>query len=92
MKTDDPAYCTRCGGECQIPGPIVKEEPMFTIIDTHTNEAVTEHADPLVGPESDDPVLFDTEAEAADYAVAQGLDGQRFAIVATDEILPGGES
>jgi hypothetical protein len=59
---------------------------MFTIIDTHTNEAVRDNGLNYNPRNEGDPVLFDTEAEAADYAVAQGFEGQRFAIVDTDDI------
>jgi len=85
-------------------------EPMFTIIDTHTNESVKAPTAAIVELLSDEdaqwdktneqleaeaepittegePVLFDTEREAADFAAAQHLDGRRYAIVATDDII-----
>jgi hypothetical protein len=60
---------------------------MFTIIDTHTNESI-KRSDVVAGEDdSTDPVLFDTEAEAADWAAGVSLDGSRYAIVDIDDIL-----
>jgi len=55
-----------------------REAGMFTIIAIQTNEAVSNQGD---------PVLFDTEAEAADYCVQNQLDGRLFSIVDVDDVI-----
>jgi hypothetical protein len=47
-----------------------KEAQMFTVIDVTTGESVT-GSDRI---DTGDPVLFDTYAEAVDWAVANGFD------------------
>jgi hypothetical protein len=87
-----------------------EEEPMFTIIDSHTNESVKVRSEAVVellsGDDAQwdrtneqleaeaepvttegDPVLFDTELEAANWAADQRLDGRRYAIVAVEDVL-----
>jgi hypothetical protein len=68
--------------------PVLEEEPMFTIIDSHTNESVKPlFLDGADRDDSADPVLFDTELEAADWAAAHELDPKRYAIVITEDII-----
>jgi hypothetical protein len=97
------------------PAATIEEEPMFTIIDEHTNESVKVRSEAVVellsGDDAQwnktneqleaeaepittegDPVLFDTELEAADWAAAHELDPKRFAIVAVEDVLQGDES
>jgi hypothetical protein len=70
------------------PAATIEEEPMFTIIDEHTNESVKPlFLDGADRDDSADPVLFDTELEAADWAAAHELDPKRYAIVITDDII-----
>jgi hypothetical protein len=58
------------------------ERPMWTILEISSGEAVTGNARIDTG----DPVLFDTEQEAADWAVSVGLDPSEHAIVDVESL------
>jgi len=73
-------------------GRTEEAERMFTIIVVHSGEAVRMPVDPVEYPEqaatgTTEPVLFDSELEAADWAVANGLVGPEFSIVDVEEVL-----